>query len=375
MHLEAPRHILVVKASSLGDILHALPVSAAIKRRFPQTRLTWIVEEKAMGILEGNRCIDELVVCDFSRWKRAPFEARTIAELARFLRRLRALAPDVTIDLQGLTKSGLITYLSAAPIRISLDAEHRRERWTAVFCNRRVTPPPGARHVVDQLFSVLEPLGIAADEPKEFPLWISDRDRREARDFFRRWFPSDGLPRVAIAPGGGWSTKRWDTSSYADLADRFHAATGAPVVLLWGPGEESIVAEIREAMSGESVPIPPASVKGLLALIEHLDLAVGGDTGPVHMAAALGVSTVGVYGPSDPARNGPYGAMHETLVAEGVPCLGCFRRRCEVRWCMEGVGVEAVLRAGLAALDRRARPAGAPWDADLALTADDDSRD
>ena len=74
MHLEAPRHILVVKASSLGDILHALPVSAAIKRRFPQTRLTWIVEEKAMGILEGNRCIDELVVCDFSRWKRAPFE-------------------------------------------------------------------------------------------------------------------------------------------------------------------------------------------------------------------------------------------------------------------------------------------------------------
>lgn len=345
-----PRHILIVKASSLGDILHALPVGAAIKARFPRVRLTWIVEQKAVGVLEGNRHIDELLVSDFTRWKRAPLNRRNAAEFARFARRLRALRPDVAIDLQGLTKSGLITYFSGARVRIGLDAAHRRERWTVVFSNRLVRPDPGEAHVVDQLFRALGPLGIAPSGSMEFPLWIGEGDRAAADDFYRRTFGARELPRVALAPGGGWVTKRWDPENYAALGDRLYEATGSPVVILWGPGEEGLVAEVRRRMRRESVAIPPADVKGLLALIAPLDLVVGGDTGPVHMAAALGVPTVGVYGPSDPARNGPYGAGHRTVRAEEVPCLGCYRRTCEVRWCMTAIDVETVCRAALDAL-------------------------
>lgn len=349
MSLAPPRRILIVKASSLGDVVHALPVSAALKRRFPDARLTWVVERMALGALEGNRYVDEILVSDFKRWKKRPFALRSAREFLRFARLLRAVRADVAFDFQGLTKSGLITFFSGAPVRIGLDGAHSRERMATVYTNRRVTPPEAARHVVDQLFSALAPLGVRLGERREFPLWIGEDAQADADVFLRRWGLERDRPRVALNPGGGWITKRWGAARFAELGDRIAREFGVAPAILWGPGEEGLVAEMRRRMRAEPAVIPPMDVKGLLAVIARMDLVVAGDTGPIHMAAALGVPTVGIYGPSDPERNGPYGDGHEIVRAEETPCLGCFRRACPVRWCMEdletGPVFDAVRRA------------------------------
>jgi len=351
----APERILVVKASSLGDIVHALPVGAALKRAFPESRLTWVVERMGVGILEGNPYVDELLVSDFKRWKRRPFARETRRELVRFVRSLRAVRPDVALDLQGLIKSGLIARGSGAPVRIGMDAAHARERTNVVFTNRRVRPRAEERHVVDQLLRAMECVGEEPPRAPEFPLWIGGDERAEAGRFLARWGLDTRRPRIALSPGGGWETKRWGAERYAALADRIAQTLEVTPVLLWGPGEETLVAEVRARMDREAALIEPVDVKGLLAILERMDVVVAGDTGPLHMAAALGVTAVGLFGPSDPLRNGPYGAGHRTVRAERVPCLGCYKRTCAVRWCMEELRVDAVLDVVLGTLGDAAR--------------------
>ena len=204
--------IAIVKLSSLGDVIHALPVARALRRALPEAELTWIVEAREHAILRDHPDLDGVLPVDTRRWRRLlrrPTGVRAVwREVAEVRRRLRAGRFDVAIDLQGLIKSGVLTAATRAPLRIGFAATHCRERLSARFTNRRVTPPPSAAHVVDQYLSLLSPLGIAPGPPQfHVPVRpVADRRMEEllVEHGVKR---SDRL--VAINPGAGRADKRW----------------------------------------------------------------------------------------------------------------------------------------------------------------------
>jgi lipopolysaccharide heptosyltransferase I len=313
--------IALIKLSSLGDVVHALPVAATLKAARPGARLTWLVERREAAVLREHPALDEVVVVDTRRWRRArsPRDLVTAAREVRAARReLRGTPCDVAIDLQGLIKSGLLTAATGAPRRIGFHRKWRREPMSALFTNEQVVPPAD-RHVVEQYLALLRPLGITTPR-LEFHL--PSVPAAEAR--LDAWLAAAGLkPRqrlVVLNPGAGRADKRWPVARFAELAARLGHDAGAHVVVAWGPGEESAAQAIVDG-SGTTGPrallAPATAIHELIALLRRASVMVAADTGPLHLAAALDIPCVGLYGPTSAARNGPYGAGHRALTAPG----------------------------------------------------------
>jgi heptosyltransferase-1 len=307
--------IALVKLSAIGDVVHALPVATALRARRPGARLVWIVERREAAVLRGHPALDEVIEVDTRAWRRARGRAAVRAALAeiRALRaRLRAGRFDVAVDLQGLLKSGLITAATGAPLRLGFATRRLREPMSALFTNRRVMPPARARHVVDQYLALLEPLGVT--EPKvEFGLpWSAGAEAR-ADAFFAAFELRPRQRVVVLNPGAGRPRKRWPVERFAELAGRLARDAFARVVVAWGPGE----GDAARAIAGEGRPrvtlAPPTDLDELIALLRRASVVVAGDTGPLHLAAALGTPCVALYGPTSGRRNGPYGAGHRVL--------------------------------------------------------------
>jgi lipopolysaccharide heptosyltransferase I len=336
-----PRRIGIVKLSSLGDVCHALPVLSALRRAQPAARLAWIVEAREAALLEGHPDLDDLVPVDTRRWRRQVRRPSGLAPVGRaladVLRRLRRLELDVALDLQGLMKSGVIARMTGAPRRIGFAAAHCRERLNAAFTNRRVAPPPGAVHAVDRYLALLEPLGVASG-PATFRL----PDRPEAGRRMESFLGEQGVKRrerlVALNPGAAREEKRWPIGHWRALAERLHAEGGARLLLLWGPDEAHMVRAIKTGLGAPAILAPPTDLHELSALLARSTLVVAGDTGPLHLAVALGTPALGLYGPTRAARNGPYGPMGRGLQSpDGA---------------MAGLAPEAVAAAAVAMLGR-----------------------
>jgi lipopolysaccharide heptosyltransferase I len=316
---EAPR-VALVKLSALGDVVHALPVAATLRAARPRARVAWIVERREAALLREHPAVDEVIVADTRGWRRArtPGAARAaLAEVGALRRRLRAWRFDVALDLQALMKSGLVTAATGAPLRIGFATGWGREPLHALFVNRRVRPPAAARHVVEQYLALLGPLDVG---PARLEFRLPTAPAAEAR--VEEWLATAGLKPhrrlVVLNPGAGRPDKRWPVDSFAALARRLAHEADAHAVVAWGPGEEAAARAIVER-SGTAVLAPPTDLDALLALLRRASAVVAGDTGPLHMAAALGVPCVGLYGPTAAARNGPHGAGHRTLSApDGV---------------------------------------------------------
>jgi lipopolysaccharide heptosyltransferase I len=299
--------IAIVKLSALGDVIHALPVAHALRRRFPDARLTWIVEARESLLLKDHPDLDGVIPVDTRKWRRRLFSPGEIGtELWRSIRRFRNERFDVAIDLQGLIKSGILTALTGARFRIGFDRGRCREPLNAWFTNVRVVPPPSRIHVVDQYLALLEPLGVRDREPV-FHLPSSS----EAEQRIEAFFADHGIkPRdrlVALNPGAGRPEKRWPLSHFRALAERLSVGAGVRIILLWGPDEEALVREIAEGLTVRPFLGPPTSLIELAVLLRRCALIVGSDTGPLHLGAALGRPTLGLYGPTSGRRNGPYG--------------------------------------------------------------------
>jgi lipopolysaccharide heptosyltransferase I len=317
----AAERIALVKLSSLGDVVHALPVAATLKAARPDARLTWIVERREAAVLRDHPALDEVLVVDTRGWRRArtPRDLLAAARDVRAARRRLRLAPcDVAIDLQGLIKSGLLTAATGAPRRIGFHRKWRREPVSVLFATEQVVPPVD-RHVVEQYLALLRPLGITTPR-MEFHLPTVPAAEARVDD----WLASAGLkPRqrlVVLNPGAGRADKRWPVARFAELAARLGHDAGAHVVVVWGPGEESAARAIvagAGAAGPRALLAPPTDLHELLALLRRASVMVAADTGPLHLAAALGIPCVGLYGPTSAARNGPYGAGHRALTAPG----------------------------------------------------------
>jgi heptosyltransferase I len=302
--------IAIVRLTSLGDLVHTLSLAHAIRLHDPNNYIVWIVEERERGLLLNNPVVDEVVVGPTRFWRR---ELRTPAGAIKVLRelkelsdRLRALRLDVAIDAQGLLKSSIFTVLTHAPVRIGFGWRSAREGLSSLFTTHRVTPPPGAVHMVEWHLSLLEPLGIPVREIG-FPLPLVPEAEAKATAVLERHGVTLHERVITLIPATRRSPKQWPPTSFRRLAERLAEDPKARILLLVGPGEEELLQVLTQGLDGRAIPVSTTSIPESVAFLRRAHLVVGNDTGPLHLAAALGIRTVGLYGPTRPEVNGPYG--------------------------------------------------------------------
>jgi lipopolysaccharide heptosyltransferase I len=310
------QRIGIVKLSAFGDVVHALPVARALRRAFPGAHVSWMVEARESGILQGHPDLDAVIPVDSRRWRRLigqPRGAReALGELDGLRARLRAARLDVALDLQGLIKSGVLIALTRAPVRIGFSRARCRESLSALFTNRHITPPPTAVHVVEQYLALLEPLGITGVRPDFYVPMDPAADRR-ADEFTRAHGIARGTRLVALNPGAARESKRWPAVHFRAVAERLASEADARVLLLWGPDEAPLAREIASGLSAPPLLAPPTDLRELASLLRRCALMISGDTGPLHLAAAVGTPCLGLFGPTRAERNGPYGARCRAL--------------------------------------------------------------
>jgi heptosyltransferase-1 len=303
----SPR-ILIVRLSAVGDVIHGMPLGCALRERFPQALLVWVVEERAAALLRGHQALDELITLPRG-WLKSP---RTVWRLRGRLRRLRF---DTSIDAQGLTKSAIVARLSGARRRIGLGNPWGRE--LSQLLNNELVDTT-AEHAVDRTLQLLLPLGIDSPEVS-FQVPEHPADRAAAEEIIRRAELEHGF--AVIHPGAGWPSKLWPTDRFAAVARYLGQAWRLPSLVVWAGQAELTLAERIVAGSDGHAGIPPAtSLAELAALARRCRLHIGSDSGPLHLAAAVGTPCVGLYGPWPAKRHGPYGPQNialQQLVFEG----------------------------------------------------------
>ena len=337
---QSPR-ILIVRLSAIGDVIHGVPVLCALRSALPEAFLAWVVEGRAGDLLAGHPALDELVRVPRG-WLKSP------REVWRLRQRLHELRFDTAIDLQCLTKSAIAAWLSGAPRRIGKGGDDGREL-SRYFHNELV--PCAGRHVIEHYLDLLHPLGIAAAHVR-FDLPESEHDARMATELLARCGLQAG--RFALVnPGAGWPSKIWPAERYGELAQRLSVNHGVKTLAVWGvPSELPLAEAIVDASAGSAVLAPPTSMTELGALCRRAAIFVGSDTGPMHLAVAVGTPTISLHGPSKAEWCGAYGPQNIRLqvrYAEG----SAFERRQADDSAMRAIGVDMVAEACDRLLSRR----------------------
>ena len=314
------KNILIVKLSAIGDVIHALPVSYAIKETFPDAHLTWVVEPTAYDILEGNPCIDDIILFEKKCFRTV---RGFLGEIRPFRHALRARRYDAALDLQGLFKSAAIVAQSGAKLR--LGTANMREG--SAYVSRSIKGAHASGHIVERYLDVARALGCRVDEVR-FPVAVSAREAASAEALLAAESVREDSRFVVLAIGANWPNKRWPVKYFGVLADWLYGEKIIPVLVGGGRLDESLVRDI-EAL----VEVPPVNLVGRTSLKElayiftRAALVIGGDTGPVHLAAGLGTKTIMLMGPTDANRNGPYG-QQENAIEIPRTCKACWKRRC-----------------------------------------------
>ena len=325
--------VVLVRLSALGDIVHTWPLASALAASATKPHLSWIVEEPFKILVEGHPAVDSVFTTRTVRWRRRPLATTTRSEIATLKTRLHELQPEVAIDPQGTLKSALVIRWTRARHRVGLARPWRRERLAGIAYTTTVPGAPGPAHVVATNLAMLQAIG---EKPPELTApdgsWLLERvaDRSPTGAWSAR-------PAV-ILPGAGGAHKILPERSFAEVA-RGLAADGLEVVVAWGPGEERRAASIAQS-AGAGVHLAPQTDLGeLAALLGGAALVIGGDTGPVHLAASFGTPTLAIFQASDWRRNGPLGARAAVVsgAAEGsIAPSG----RARTRWQREVDGAE-----------------------------------
>jgi heptosyltransferase-1 len=319
--------LLLIRTSALGDVVHCLPVLTALRRHLPKAKIGWVVEGAMAPVLAGHPDLDERLVVRLRAWRKRPFSSETRRELGAFRTALDRFAPDVTLDLMGNHKAGFLSALTLCDRRIGPARPYRREPSSAVWISEPV--PLQGEHAVDRALSLLDALEIPR-EPADFG---GDRIFSEEPEAVQRWAAEHPEPFVLVHPGAGWANKRYPPAWWGEAARRLRDATGLLTRVPMAPGEEGLAVEVEAASGGAARTVPAADLPTLAALLRRARLVMGGDSGPTHLAHALGTPVLMLMGPTDPARHGPYGAPERTLWKR-LPCSFCYRRFGETKACL-----------------------------------------
>lgn len=296
----------MIRLSSIGDIVHALPAVAALGQSSPDAEISWAVEKRYAALLEGNPFVQKVIPLDTIGWRARWTAGGTAREVVRDLIGVRGSRAGFAIDFQGLVKSAALARLSGAPRRIGFGGPWLRESIARVFYTESVEAR-GRSHVVEENLALAERAGARPVERDrwQFPLPASAECTRRVEERLSHL----GVERfLVINPGGGWMSKRWAPKQYAQLIGDLEHDGDWTVLITGSPAEEFIAREILERAQAGRALYFASTLAEYIALIRRASLFVGGDTGPLHLAAAVGTPIVAIYGPTNPARNGPFAA-------------------------------------------------------------------
>ena len=328
------RRILIVRLGALGDIIHAIPAAAALRSRYPDARIHWMVDPRYVELLGLVEAIDEPIAID-------PRALLDSAQRRAFIGRMLALREaryDVVIDFQGLLKSAVLARAVRGDRTIGFPGAHLREPAARFFYTD--TPDPGdAVHVIRKNLALLRSLGVT-DSQIHFPIRVP---RTWAVESVASRYGAGGY--ALINPGAAWPNKRWPAERFGALAEAIRRDLGVPSLVLWGPGEEALAAEVIAASSGAAVLSPPTAIVDVPGLARDARVFVSGDTGPLHMAGAVGTPLVSLFGPTYPERNGPWSEADITL-SRVQACECRYERQCRrSARCIDDISVDEVADA------------------------------
>lgn len=322
-----PRKILIVKPSALGDIVHTLPVLGLLRKRFPAAEIHWLVVPAFASLLESHPLLDGVIRFDRKGYAKSWRSPTTATALATFASRLRREQFDLAIDLQGLLRSAWLTWQTRAATRVGFD--YAREAAPLAYTHH-VSQTTPERHAVERYLDVAEALGCGRG-PVAFDFGITDAVRATTREM------TAGCAGYAVLlPGTNWPTKRWPAESFAGLVGPIERDLGLRVVVAGGPDVVGLPMPGATSLAGRT------DLKQLVALLEKASLVVANDSGPMHIAAALGRPLVTLFGPTNAVRTGPYGRP-ETVLQLDLVCRPCYSRECVHQSCLRWIGVEDVM--------------------------------
>lgn len=326
-----PRRLLIVRLSSLGDIIHALPVAAALRSANPSAHIAWLVDERWRSLLDQVEGIDAVHSVPRAGWN----------GVRQGISRLRAEQFHCVVDVQGLYKSAIFARLSGAPLRVGFDWASAREGAASMFYNRRVSPPHG--HRIEKNLALAAALGAATATPQtgaraRFPLRISPSAEAGVRQMLRE---ASATSYFMLSPGGGWHSKCWPAERFGELHRRLAARFGFRGVVSYGPGERELAQTVLASAGTPAPLLLELDLPQLMAALRGAQFFVGGDTGPLHLSVALGTPVVGLYGPTDPAQTGPY-SRDDVVVRNARPEETTYRRGSSHAPAMLSITVEQV---------------------------------
>ena len=294
--------ILLIRTSALGDIVHCLPALRSLRQAFPEAHIGWVVEDVFAPLLTRDADLDDVLEVGLRRWRRSPLRPATLREMRSSLGRLADWGPDVVLDLMGNHKAGALAAITGTDRRIGLEARQRREPSSAAWLSQWV--PAKGVHAVDRALAV----AAALTGSDRFPGFGAEKIRAAA---------AESLPSatgyIVIHPGAAWTSKRYPAERWGRVAAALADATGRSVLVSIGPGEETLADAVERSSGGAAVRAEASDLPRLVGLLAGAGLVLGGDTGPLHLAHALGVPTLFLHGPTDPRTHGPYGAPDRAL--------------------------------------------------------------
>jgi heptosyltransferase I len=339
--IEPPRSILLVKLSAIGDVVHTLPLLEVLRKNFPEARIDWLVEEEARPIVEGHKDLDQVIVSYRKSWQKKLFSAgqtlSVLKEVKGFVQRVRTNRYDLVIDLHGLFKSGILTGLARGRRKIGFTGGREG---SMLFLTDRPYPFDYNRHALDRYLQAARYLGCTVNSWKG-EVQVGRGDRQKVDMLLAEHFsPSESL--VAINPMARWVTKLWDEKRFASLARRIQQELSCKILFTGSPSDRSVIERIIEGISPRPLNLAGlTTLRELACLYTHCRLVVTTDTGPMHIAAAMGAPVVALFGPTAPWRTGPYGKGH-TVIRESLECSPCFKKKCSHQTCMKSITVEKV---------------------------------
>lgn len=313
---ESNLRFLVIRLSSIGDIVHTLPAVAALGETFPEAEIHWLAEKRHAPLLQGNPYVRRVVKLDTLGWRKQLLSPQTLEQIAATASALREVTFDAAIDFQGLLKSAILARFSRSRLRLGFAEYWLREPLAGLFYTDCVSPR-GRRHVIEMNLAMVERLGVPHVAPGrwKFPLPSNEEDER----YVEGLLASLGAEEfVVLNPGGGWKSKCWAPENYSALVRRLEPLVSGKILLTGSPDEEPLIREILRGAGSPRAAYFPSKILQLIALARRARLFVGGDTGPVHLAAALGTPVVAIFNGSDalntPERNGPFSPQDIVLV-------------------------------------------------------------
>lgn len=358
--MEQVQRILIIKPSSIGDVVNALPFLSSLRQRYPDRHIAWLIEEEAAELLLGHPLLDRVIVSGRRRWSReirSPFRgSAALRELAALIAEIHQGRYDLVVDLQGLLKSALMVICAGAQFRVGLAGAREGSRRALTHV---VPLPAGPLHAVDRYLEAAKCLGA---EPllKTFVFSSRPDDGARAEALLTEAGVGPNTLVIALNSQARWPTKLWGEEQFAQVGEVLARRHGAKIVVIGSSSDLPAARRLARRMNpAPFVAAGRTDLKVLIALMKRIDLLVTVDSGPMHLAAALGTPLIALFGPTDPRLIGPYGGDGVVLRVP-LPCSPCSKRRCRIeidRLCMHSISVEEVAEAASARLARGARDA------------------